>query len=367
MNSIKTCFGLLFVALTISLVGAEAPEEKHGFQAEVSKMLDIIINALYTNRNIFLREVISNASDALDKIRFLYLTKPREPTNKDGEAPKMDIRIKVDKENRILTISDGGVGMLKEDLINHLGSLGSSGTKNFVEKMKESNDANLIGQFGVGFYSVFLVADEVKVASKNDESEKQWVWKSKAEGDFFIYEDPRGNTIGRGTEIELLIKKDAEEYLDTDNLKEIVTKYSEFIQFPIYLQTSKTEKVPVEKTDEEPKADDEEKKDEGEDAEVKDEDEEAKEPEMEEVTTFEWNLVNENKPIWQRKGDDITDEEYSSFYKAISKDYQDPLYKTHFSAEGEVEFKSILYIPGRMKQQQFDQKQEGDKNIRLYV
>merc|ERR1719183_2765566 len=220
-------------------IGEESDEEqgeKFGFQAEVSKLLDIIINALYTNRNIFLREVISNASDALDKIRFLYLTAPKEPKNDAGEEPKMDIRIKIDKENRLLTIQDGGIGMTKDDLVNHLGSLGASGTKNFVEKLKESNDANFIGQFGVGFYSVFLVADEVKVSSKSDDSDTQWVWKSKADGEFYIYEDPRGNTLGRGTELELLVKKDAEEYLDTDKIKEIATKYSEFIQFPIFLR-----------------------------------------------------------------------------------------------------------------------------------
>merc|ERR1719183_2382089 len=144
-------------------IGEESEKDKGApitFGAEVGKMLDILINSLYTNRNIFLREIISNASDALDKIRFLYLTAPKEPKNDAGEEPKMDIRIKVDKENRLLTVVDGGIGMTKEDLVNHLGSLGASGTKNFVEKLKESNDANFIGQFGVGFYSVFLVADE---------------------------------------------------------------------------------------------------------------------------------------------------------------------------------------------------------------
>ena len=342
----RAAFGLLFVVVTVGLVAgteeggageqAEAVErptgEKHGFQAEVSKMLDIIINALYTNRNIFLREVISNASDALDKIRFLYLTNPKTPKNKDGEEPKLDIRIKVDKENGVLSIADGGVGMTHDELVNHLGSLGSSGTKNFVEKMKEAGDSNLIGQFGVGFYSVFLVADEVRVSSKNDADDKQWVWRSKADGEFYIYEDPRGNTLGRGTEIEFDIKKDAEEYLETDKLIEIVKKYSEFIQFPIYVQTTKTEKVEKakEETDEEDKPKDDE------DADVQDAEKEDAEPEFEEVTTNSWDLVNENKPIWQRKDDEVTDEDYNAFYKAMTKDYRDPLYKTHFSAEGEV-------------------------------
>ena len=338
--SVQACFGLLCLLLAVNHVtaaeeGAEPAVEdhrgqKHGFQAEVSKMLDIIINALYTNRSIFLREVISNASDALDKIRFLYLTNPKAPKNKDGEEPKMDIRIRVDKENKVLTIADGGIGMTHDDLVNHLGSLGSSGTKNFVEKMKESNDANLIGQFGVGFYSVFLIADEVRVASKSDDSDKQWVWSSKADGDFYIYEDPRGNTLGRGTEIQFDIKQDAEEYLETDKLKEIATKYSEFIQFPIYVETTTTERVPVPKEEKEEKPEDEEVKDEN------DEEKEEKEEEFEEVVKHNWDLVNENKPIWQRKSDDITEEDYNKFYKSLTKDYRDPIYHTHFSAEGEV-------------------------------
>eukprot|EP00756_Hemistasia_phaeocysticola_P013159 Hpha_TRINITY_DN15254_c4_g1::TRINITY_DN15254_c4_g1_i1::g.65893::m.65893/K09487/HSP90B, TRA1; heat shock protein 90kDa beta len=354
------CTLLLVLTCMPTGLAEEETGEKFGFQAEVSKMLDIIINALYTNRNIFLREVISNASDALDKIRFMYLTNPKEPKNDAGVEPTMDIRIRVDKENRLLTITDGGIGMTREDLVKNLGSLGTSGTKNFVEKLKESNDANFIGQFGVGFYSVFLVADEVKVSSKNDDSDKQWVWKSKADGEFFVYEDPRGNSLGRGSELELTIKKDAEEYLDPEKIQEIATKYSEFIQFPIYVQTSKTEKVPKQKDEAEP-----EKKDD-EEGEVKDE-EEDKEPEMEEVTTYDWKLVNENKPIWQRKPEEITEEEYFAFYKAVGKDYEDPLYYAHFSAEGEVEFKAILFVPARAPQQMFDMNQQHSNSIRLYV
>jgi len=360
------------IALTVQLsagsedvaadVAAEVEEvgEKHGFQAEVSKMLDIIINALYTNRDIFLREVISNASDALDKIRFLYLTEPRAPKNKDGEEPKMDIRIKLDKENRILTVSDGGVGMTKGELVAHLGSLGSSGTKDFAEKMQESSDAGMIGQFGVGFYSVFLVADEVRVATKSDDSDTQWVWKSKADGDYYVYEDPRGDTLGRGTEIQFEIKKDAEEYLDESKLREIAQRYSEFIQFPIYLQVEKTEKVKVENVEKE-------KTESTDDEDVAvEEEEEEQEDVFEDVVTHDWELLNVNKPIWQRKSEDVSEEEYSSFYKAITKDYRDPMYKTHFSAEGEVEFRSLLFIPSKSPNEQWDMNQEV-KNIRLYV
>lgn len=336
--------------------------EKHTFQAEVQKMLDIIIRSLYTNRQIFLREVISNASDALDKIRLLYLTNPKDPKNDKGDSPTLDIRISADKDARTLTIADGGIGMTKEDLINHLGSIGASGTKKFVEKMQDGGDVNMIGQFGVGFYSVFLVADTVKVASKHDDDTKQWVWESTADGNFFIYEDPRGNTLGRGTEVTLELKKDADEMMDPQKLKDIVKTYSEFIHFPIYVQTSKTEKVTKEKPAEEPK-DGEEAKDDDDKEEEKPEDKE----ETEEVTTFNWDLVNEQKPIWTRKTADITTEEYNNFYKAFAKDSTDPLWHTHFNAEGEVEFKSILYIPGKAPMNLFDASMGALNNIRLYV
>ena len=363
-------FRILCVALlAFAIVGEEASSGKGspiGFQTEVGKMLDILINSLYTNRNIFLREVISNASDALDKIRLLYLTGAKDPKNDAGESPTMDIRIFVDREKRLFTMRDGGVGMTKDELANNLGSLGTSGTKKFLESMKDSNDASFIGQFGVGFYSVFLVADKVRVASKSDESEKQWVWESAGSGTFFLYEDERGNTLGRGTELTLELKKDADEYLELDKIKEAIHKYSEFIHFPIYIQTTRKEKVAKAKAaiedvkDEEKKADD--------DGEVQDEaDKKADaEEEVEEVTKTEWELVNQNKPIWTRKAKDITEEEYNKFYKALTKDYDDPLYYTHFSAEGEVEFRSILFIPGRAPNNIFDTSVI-QANIRLYV
>jgi HSP90 family molecular chaperone len=361
---------LAFVLVTIVAEEKEAaaPEADkgaaHSFQTEVTKMLDILINSLYTNRSIFLREVISNGSDALDKIRFLYLTAPQTPKNDAGEEPTMDIRISVDKDKRTLTIRDGGVGMTKEELGKNLGTLGLSGTKDFVEKLKESSDANFIGQFGVGFYSVFLVSDNVRVASKHDSGDKQWVWESRGDGKYFLYEDSRGNTLGRGTELTLELKKDADEYLETTKLKEIVQRYSEFIHFPIYVEVTKTEKVPKKQEDKS----DEEKKPE-EEGEVKDEsekkDEEKKEEEMEEVTTKSWELINENKPIWTRKPSDITEDEYNKFYKSMSKDYADPMYYSHFRTEGEVEFKSILYIPTKAPGNVFET--STTNNIRLYV
>jgi heat shock protein beta len=351
---------LFIVAALLSVVCEDVVREKHDFKSDVSKMLDIIIHSLYTNRNIFLREVISNGSDALDKIRFLYLTNPLDPKNKQAETPTMDIRIRADKESRTLTIVDGGIGMTKQDLTNALGSLGSSGTKKFLEAMQDGqSDLNMIGQFGVGFYSVFLVADNVKVASKHDESDAQWVWESTADGTYELYEDPRGNTLGRGTELTLELKKDADEYLEADKLEEIVKQYSEFIHFPIYVQTSKTEQVPVEGKEETEEAKEEGEEEEGE--------QEPKEEETKEVTTYDWKLVNENKPIWTRKPADIEKEEYHNFYKAISKEYDDPMYYTHFNAEGEVEFKSILYVPKKAPSNIFDTTASTMTNIRLYV
>eukprot|EP00906_Rhabdomonas_costata_P020080 RCo029189 len=372
---------LRYLALTATVfllaLSVDVAKETFPFQSDVSKMLDIIIHSLYTNRNIFLRELISNASDAIDKIRFLYLTAPQEPKNKDGEAPTLDIRVKTNREKRTLTLTDGGIGMTKEDLIAHLGSLGTSGTKKFLEQMSSSEGSptamNMIGQFGVGFYSVFLVSDSVRVASKHDNDTTQWVWESTADGNFFIYPDPRGNTLGRGTEVVMKLKKDADEYLEVDKLKEIMKQYSEFIQFPIYIQTSKQEKVPVE--DEEaaaPTEEEGEKKEDdavAEDAETKEDDSaEAEKPkEMKEITVFNWELVNQNKPIWTRKPSEITKDEYNNFYKAISKETEDPMLFTHFNAEGEVEFKSIIYIPSRTPANLFDSTQTQMTNMRLYV
>jgi len=309
------------LAFVFTLVfSSELTKESFQFKSDVSKMLDIIIHSLYTNRNIFLREIISNASDALDKIRFLYLTEPKDPKTKDNESPTMDVRIKVDKDARTLTVMDGGIGMTKEDLINHLGSLGTSGTKKFLEQLNEGGTQqalNMIGQFGVGFYSVFLVSDNVKVASKHDSESIQWVWESTADGNFFVYEDPRGNTLGRGTEITLELKKDADEYLDAEKLKGIVKQYSEFIHFPIYIQTATTEQKEAEEEGKEETDGDSKTK-----------------TEPKEFTTYKWELLNENKPIWTRKPSDISKEDYNNFYKALTKEVEDPLYFTHFSAEG---------------------------------
>lgn len=346
---------------------APATAEKQEFQTDVRKMLDIIINSLYTNRNIFLRELISNSADALDKVRFLYLTEPKAPKNDEGEEPLMEIRITMDKQAHTLTIRDGGIGMTKDELINNLGKIGSSGTKQFLEKFQQaSGDINLIGQFGVGFYSAFLIADRIVVASKNDDSDKQWVWESSADGEYLVYEDPRGNTLGRGTEIKLYLKEDADEYAEEGRIREIATRYSEFIHFPIYVwarydpsRHPKPEKAEKAEGAEEVKVDGEEVTAEVETPEA----EEAKPatPEME------WVRVNENQPIWTRSANEVTEEEYKKFFKAITKDFDEPLVWDHFSAEGEVNFKSILYIPSRAPAKLFEGAASAVSSIKLYV
>ena len=357
--------------------GAEVSE----FQAEVSRLMDIIINSLYSNKDIFLRELISNGSDSLDKIRFLSLTD--ESVLGAGDDANLDIRIKVDKENGVLSIRDRGVGMTKAELKENLGTIAKSGTSAFLEQMQKGGDMNLIGQFGVGFYSVYLVADFVEVRSKHNSEDKQWIWQSKADGAFAISED-EGEPLGRGVEINIYLKEEAQEYLEEDKLKELVEKYSEFINFPIYLWNSEEVEEEVPLSDEElaeqaSKAEEEEEEDveetddddesaDDEDDEVEDEDEEEL-PTTKKVkkTVWDWKNVNDNKAIWLRSSTEVEDDEYSKFYKALSKDDKEPLTYTHFKAEGDVEFKSILFIPEKPPQDLFDNYYNKAAALKLYV
>ncbi|KAE8656450.1 Endoplasmin-like protein [Hibiscus syriacus] len=325
--------------------------EKFEFQAEVSRLMDIIINSLYSNKDIFLRELISNASDALDKIRFLSLT-DKEVLG-EGDTSKLEIQIKLDKEKKILSLRDRGIGMTKEDLIKNLGTIAKSGTSAFVEKMQSSGDLNLIGQFGVGFYSVYLVADYVEVISKHND-DKQYVWESKADGAFAISEDTWNEPLGRGTEIRLHLRDEAQEYLEEGKLKELVKKYSEFINFPIYIWASKEIDVEVpadeDSSDEEDNADTRSSEDgEYEDAEKSEDDDAEKKPKTKKVkeTTYEWELLNDVKAIWLRSPKEVTDEEYTKFYKSLAKDFSDekPMAWSHFTAEVDVEFKAVLFVP----------------------
>lgn len=216
-------------------------KEKYEFQAEVGRLMDILINSLYQRKEIFLREVISNASDALDKIRFLSLSDEKQLG--EGANRELEIRVSFDKDARTLTIRDRGIGMTKQDLIQNLGTVAKSGTAQFVESMAQGGDLSLIGQFGVGFYSVYLVADRVRVTTKHND-DAQYVWESSADGVFTIEEDA-GASLGRGSEITLFLKEDATEFVDQAKLEELLKRYSQFITFPIYLKTTRTESVEV--------------------------------------------------------------------------------------------------------------------------
>jgi len=336
--------------------------EKFAFQAEVNRMMKLIINSLYKNKEIFLRELISNASDALDKVRFLALTD--ENVMKTNE--EMSIKIKADTENKILHITDTGIGMTRSDLIDKLGTIAKSGTSEFFNKVAEGGSAesvsDLIGQFGVGFYSTFLIADRVVVTSKHND-DKQHIWESDA-ASFSVVEDPRGDTLGRGTTISLYLKEEAHDFLEANTIKDLVKKYSQFINFNIYLWTSKTEKVEEPVDDEEPEKDEAETEDE--DAKVEDEKEEKKTKEVEK-TVWDWELMNDTKPLWQRKPSEVEDKEYEDFYKSFAKDSAKPLAKTHFVAEGEVTFKSILFVPETAPHNIFNDYGSKTSHIKMFV
>merc|ERR1712137_824664 len=323
--------------------------EKHEFQAEVSRLMDIIINSLYTDKQVFLRELISNAADALEKARFHSV----QDDSFLGDTQDLEIKMEHDADAKTISIIDSGVGMSKADLINNLGTVAKSGTTNFLEAMADGADTNLIGQFGVGFYSAFLVADKVSVTSKCNDDPVQHVWESSADASFTVVDDPRGNTLGRGTRVTLHLKEDAHDYLSEDKLKESAKKYSQFIQFPIYVKVKKEVDADTEEDDDDDK-DDEEEKD---DVETKDDEEEKEEEEKKaptKKTVYEWEQVNTQKAIWLRAKEDVTEEEYTEFYKSISKDYLDPLAYTHFNAEGEIEFKSILFLPKKAPMDMMD-------------
>lgn len=335
--------------------------EKHHFQAEVNRMMKLIINSLYRNKEIFLRELISNASDALDKIRLISLTDPKALSATED----LSIRIKADKENHVLHVTDTGIGMTKAELVGNLGTIAKSGTSEFLDKLMKSSGAeqqDMIGQFGVGFYSSFLVADRIVVTSKSNE-DQQHIWESDA-AEFTVARDPRGDTLKRGTQVSLHLKEEAYDYLEPNTLKDLIRKYSQFINFNIYLWTSKTETV------EEPVEEEEKKEpaaDKGEDDATVEEVKEEKKTKKVEKTTWDWELINDVKPIWMRKTNEVEDKEYNEFYKSISKDSDEPLSHVHFTAEGEVTFKSILYVPKRLPQDAFQNYGKKMENIKLFV
>ncbi|XP_054843897.1 endoplasmin [Eublepharis macularius] len=338
--------------------------EKFAFQAEVNRMMKLIINSLYKNKEIFLRELISNASDALDKIRLLSLT----DENALSDNEELTVKIKCDKEKNMLHVTDTGIGMTKEELIKNLGTIAKSGTSEFLNKITEMQEesqstSELIGQFGVGFYSAFLVADKVIVTSKHN-NDTQHIWESDS-NEFSVIKDPRGNTLGRGTTITLVLKEEASDYLELDTIKNLVKKYSQFINFPIYVWSSKTETVEEPIDEEETK-----EKEETDDEAAVEEEEEEKKPKTKKVekTVWDWELMNDIKPIWQRPSKEVEEDEYKAFYKSFSKEPDDPMTYIHFTAEGEVTFKSILFVPTTAPRGLFDE--YGSKKsdfIKLYV
>ncbi|KAA0050248.1 heat shock protein 90-5 [Cucumis melo var. makuwa] len=328
---------------------AESPGEKFEYQAEVSRLLDLIVHSLYSHKEVFLRELVSNASDALDKLRFLSVTEP----SLLGDAGDLEIRIKPDADSGTITITDTGIGMTKEELIDCLGTIAQSGTSRFLKALKDAGaDNSLIGQFGVGFYSAFLVAEKVAVSTKSPKSDKQYVWEAEADSSSYVIReetDPE-KLLQRGTQITLYLREDDKyEFSDPTRIQGLVKNYSQFVSFPIYTWQEKSRTVEIKVLNWFLVFQGEKKK------------------KTKTEKYWDWELANETKPIWMRSPKEVERDEYNEFYKKAFNEFLEPLAYTHFTTEGEVEFRSVLYIPGMGPLNNEDVVNPKTKNIRLYV
>ena len=310
--------------------------EKKEFKTEVQQLLDLVIHSLYSNKDIFLRELISNGSDAIDKLRFNALSDKKLLKDQTD----FGIKLYTDNDAKTLIIEDNGIGMTKDELEANIGTIASSGTRRFMEEIKKGNSSDnpeLIGQFGVGFYSAFMVADKVTLKTRPAGSDESWTWESSGDGSYEITEGGRDKN---GTEITLSLKEDCRDYIVEFRLREIIKKYSDFVEYPILMDITR----------EEPELDEEGKPKEG----------------AEKKVTITEETLNSMKAIWMRPKSEVKKDEYNDFYKHISHDYTDPFKTIHYSAEGTLEFKALLYLPSKAPFDMFQH--EGIKHgINLYV
>ncbi|GAA5870032.1 hypothetical protein JCM3774_004341 [Rhodotorula dairenensis] len=346
------------------LAQAEGQAEKHEYQSDIARLMRVVVSHLYNDRDVFVRELLSNANDALEKVRLVSLTDPAIFT----PAPSLNVSVIADEEGGRIVIRDTGIGMTKEQLEENLGTIARSGTSEFLETIENKNaeGANLIGQFGLGFYSSFLVADRVTVASKTASSSEQWVFESEADADGFrIVKDPRGPTLGRGTEITLYLKDDAKaEYLDVEKLRSLIQKHAEYNSAPIFLWTALTPTAPpaavtdvVEKV-------------EGDELEVEDAKDEQEDGEEAAplVEAPHWDLVNDRQPLWMRDPKQVTEEEYVEFYKKTFKSTDGPLAWSHFKGDaGSTSFRALIYIPSGVPNEFYSKDYIQLESLKLFV